>query len=187
MSDTAPTLSTRVLGDELLTREQVAELLDLSPLTVTRMISRGEFPCVRFARRIRVRASDVRIWLRARTSSTYRGPTDEEREALELERTLHDACRCTHVAQTLAALLSTVTSERGGQDMQDPPPTSEPSEPQEKLLDAKEVAEMLHVSLKTVSRMLATGALPALRAGRKRLVRATDLEKFLQATEPRVV
>lgn len=173
-------LQQQVLDDELLTREQVAKLLGLVPLTITRMISRGEFPCVRYSRRIRVRASDVRIWLRARTTSAKRNSTDEEESLAEFERAVHTAYHCEHVAALLASLITKVTVG--------PTPGLAPSEispvpdeqPTEKLLDPKEVAAFLGVSTVTVLRMLRARKLPAFRVGKRRLIRKDDLEIFLQ-------
>jgi excisionase family DNA binding protein len=45
----------------LLTREQVAERLHVSPRTVTRLVSRGELRVVRLGRLARYRPSDVAV------------------------------------------------------------------------------------------------------------------------------
>ena len=51
----------------LLTIEQVAELLAVSPKTVRRLVGRG-FPHVRFGRVLRFAPADVQRWLEARSS-----------------------------------------------------------------------------------------------------------------------
>jgi excisionase family DNA binding protein len=51
----------------LLTIEQVARVLAVSPKTVRRLVARG-FPHVRFGRVIRFASADVQRWLEARSS-----------------------------------------------------------------------------------------------------------------------
>lgn len=51
----------------LLTIEQVADVLAVSPKTVRRLIARG-FPHVRFGRVLRFAPADVQRWLAARSS-----------------------------------------------------------------------------------------------------------------------
>jgi excisionase family DNA binding protein len=51
----------------LLTIEQVAVALQVSPKTVRRLVARG-FPHVRFGRVLRFVAADVHRWLAARSS-----------------------------------------------------------------------------------------------------------------------
>ena len=51
------------------------------------------------------------------------------------------------------------------------------------LLFLHEVAEITRVPLSSVRRWVATGRLPSLRPGRRRLVRAEDLAAMLRASE----
>jgi excisionase family DNA binding protein len=51
----------------LLTLEQVATLLAVSPKTVRRLVARG-FPHIRFGRVLRFAPADVQRWLEARSS-----------------------------------------------------------------------------------------------------------------------
>ena len=52
--------------DPLLTIDQTAELLQMSPFTIRRMVSRGELPAVRVGgpRSIRIKSSNVQRLLR---------------------------------------------------------------------------------------------------------------------------
>lgn len=175
-------LQQQILGDELLTREQVAELLDISPLSVARMVARGELPCLRYARRVRFRASDIRAWLNARMTYVYHGPTEEEKALVERQRTLHEACRCGHVAEKLAELLGNIPISSGQPDIDSqiaaPPVPAETVT--DDLLSTKQVAEILGVAPVTLMRMLASGKLPAIKVGRRRLVRRADLVDWLK-------
>ena len=47
------------------------------------------------------------------------------------------------------------------------------------LLDVRETAEMLHVSVRYVRTLVARGVLPVVRLGRRTLVRRTDIEKII--------
>jgi excisionase family DNA binding protein len=49
---------------ELLTPDQVADLLQVSRLTVYRFITAGRLPSIRIGRRLRIRSRDVDRWLR---------------------------------------------------------------------------------------------------------------------------
>lgn len=51
--------------DQLLTLQQVAEYLSISPKTVRRLMVRG-FPCIRFGRSVRFDRLAVARWLDAR-------------------------------------------------------------------------------------------------------------------------
>jgi excisionase family DNA binding protein len=48
------------------------------------------------------------------------------------------------------------------------------------LLDDRAAAQRLGVSARTVRRLRANGALPSVRAGKRRLIRVTDVEAFVQ-------
>jgi excisionase family DNA binding protein len=47
----------------LLTLEEAASLLSLSPRTLSRLLRRGEIPTVRIGRLVRVRTSDIHSWV----------------------------------------------------------------------------------------------------------------------------
>lgn len=50
----------------LLTLGEVAEILNVSPKTVRRLVARRGIPCVRLGRMVRFRPQDVFAWLNAR-------------------------------------------------------------------------------------------------------------------------
>lgn len=53
--------------NELLTRKQVAQLLKVHPLTISRMTARGELPMIKANRRlVRFRRTDVQKWINER-------------------------------------------------------------------------------------------------------------------------
>ena len=54
-------------ADRLMTCSQVAELLHLHPKTVERWARDGKLPCIRVARMIRFRSSDIASWAERRT------------------------------------------------------------------------------------------------------------------------
>lgn len=47
----------------LLTLEEAASILSLSPRTLSRLLRRGEIPTVRIGRLVRVRTSDIHSWV----------------------------------------------------------------------------------------------------------------------------
>ncbi len=47
----------------LLTLEEAASVLSLSPRTLSRLLRRGEIPTVRIGRLVRVRTSDLHSWV----------------------------------------------------------------------------------------------------------------------------
>ena len=47
----------------LLTLEEAASILSLSPRTLSRLLHRGEIPTVRIGRLVRVRTSDIHSWV----------------------------------------------------------------------------------------------------------------------------
>ena len=53
---------------QLLTVENVAEMLQLKPSTVRAYAERGSISCVRAGNRLRFRASDVDLWIEQRRS-----------------------------------------------------------------------------------------------------------------------
>lgn len=60
-------------------------------------------------------------------------------------------------------------------------------DPQVKLLiDRKEAAARLSISLRTLDALLATRQLPAKRVGRRVLIHTRDLEKFAAASHPHI-
>jgi len=50
--------------DKLLTVADAAQRLQISPLTLYRMIGRGELPCRRIGRAVRVRESDLERYIK---------------------------------------------------------------------------------------------------------------------------
>lgn len=50
----------------------------------------------------------------------------------------------------------------------------------ENCIDLREVATRLSLSPRTIARLVASGALPSFRIGRRRLVRTTALTTFLE-------
>ncbi len=52
--------------DQLLTLQQVASYLNVSPKTVRRLVARRAIPCVRLGRALRFQPADVSRWVSAR-------------------------------------------------------------------------------------------------------------------------
>jgi len=52
--------------EQLLTIQQVASYLSVSPRTVRRLLARGSLPFVRFGRLVRFREQDLARWVEAR-------------------------------------------------------------------------------------------------------------------------
>jgi excisionase family DNA binding protein len=50
-------------GDEMLTVAEVADLFKLNPQTLRNWIDRGELPCVRVGRRVRIRWRDMEAFM----------------------------------------------------------------------------------------------------------------------------
>ncbi|MDI6816866.1 MAG: helix-turn-helix domain-containing protein [Actinomycetota bacterium] len=61
--------------EQLLRAAKVAELLDVSERYVYQLASEGKIPCVRVARSVRFRPSDIDAWLegQVRASAAVRG------------------------------------------------------------------------------------------------------------------
>src|SRR5947208_10289489 len=55
--------------DEMLDVQSVADLLNVNPRTVLRMVEREELPAIRVARRFRFRRSDLEHYLRTHLST----------------------------------------------------------------------------------------------------------------------
>jgi excisionase family DNA binding protein len=51
-------------GDEMLTVAEVADLFKLNPQTLRNWIDRGELPCVRVGRRVRIRWEDMEAFMK---------------------------------------------------------------------------------------------------------------------------
>lgn len=47
----------------LLTLEEAASILSLSPRTLSRLLRRGEIPTVRIGRLVRIRTADIHSWV----------------------------------------------------------------------------------------------------------------------------
>lgn len=52
--------------DKLLTIKEVAEVLNVNPRTVNRMIDRGELPAVKVGNRWRIKPEDVKDFLKTK-------------------------------------------------------------------------------------------------------------------------
>lgn len=65
-------MATTLVGDELLTRQQAAEYLNLAPQTLALWASTGRhnLPFVKVGRCVRYRRSDLEKWLEQRTGTS---------------------------------------------------------------------------------------------------------------------
>jgi excisionase family DNA binding protein len=57
-----------VMEDRLLTPRETFRTLNVSQATGYRLLSRGELPCVRIGRAIRIPAGALRRWIESRTT-----------------------------------------------------------------------------------------------------------------------
>ena len=48
---------------QLIKKERAAEIADLHPKTIERLIQRGELPAFKLARQIRIRCADLLEWI----------------------------------------------------------------------------------------------------------------------------
>lgn len=62
----------------LLTLEEAASILSLSPRTLSRLLRRGEIPTVRIGRLVRIRTADVHSWVE-RQEQTHDAPPPQLR------------------------------------------------------------------------------------------------------------
>lgn len=58
----------------LLTLDEAAEMLSLSPRTLSRLLQRGEIPAVRIGRLVRVRTCDVHTWVDRQAEGWFDAP-----------------------------------------------------------------------------------------------------------------
>lgn len=96
--------------DQLLSIEQVAERLNVSKMTVTRMAERGDLPVHRFVRRMRFRPPDVMALL----NKSFNGPlpANDAGSVVPSETKTPTTCHCDELmalvrsfAQELSSLL----------------------------------------------------------------------------------
>jgi excisionase family DNA binding protein len=59
----------------LLTVDEAAEILSLSPRTLSRLVRQGEIPIVRVGRLVRVRTADIHAWVERQAGSWGEAPS----------------------------------------------------------------------------------------------------------------